>query len=214
MDLTWYGLSCFRIRGRSAAVVTDPFPPTAGPRLKLEADLVTVSHPHPNHGFAAAVGRDPYVVHGPGEYEVAGVHVTGIPTFHDRQGGAEHGRNTVYVVEIDDIRVVHLGDLGHRLDDDAMGAIDEVDVLLVPVGGGRALEAAAAAEVVRQLDPRYVVPMHYAADLVTGAGLEPVGRFLKEMGAESAEATSKLTIQAAGAREGEQTRVVLLEARG
>jgi L-ascorbate metabolism protein UlaG (beta-lactamase superfamily) len=210
LDVTWLGQSCFRLRGRSAAVVTDPFPPAIGPKLRLDGNLVTVSHPHENHSHVQSV-KDAYVIEGPGEYEVAGVTVRGLPTYHDSQQGAEHGRNTVYVIELDDVRVCHLGDLGHRLDDSALETIGNVDVLLVPVGGGRTLDGARAAEVVRQVEPRYVVPMHFGHPSLR-TELAPVERFLNEMGVPESEAQTKLTVQASSATEGE-TKVVVLEPR-
>lgn len=212
MDVSWLGHACFRLRGRSAAVVTDPYPPALGVRLpRLEANLVTVSHAHPNHSFAQAVQGDPFVMQGPGEYEVAGVTVLGIPTFHDGAGGAERGRNTVYVIEVDDVRVCHLGDLGHRLGDGDLETIGTVDVVLAPVGGGASLDGAAAAEVVRQLEPRIVVPMHFRQAALKTA-LESAERFLKEMGVEAAEAQPRLSVQPTSG-ESDTTRVVLLEPR-
>ena len=210
MDVTWLGQSCFRLRGRTAAVVTDPYPPALGPRLKLEGNLVTVSHGHENHSHVQSV-RDAYVIEGPGEYEVAGVTVRGLPTFHDAQQGAEHGRNTVYVIDLDDVRVCHLGDLGHTLDDRALEAIGNVDVLLVPVGGGQTLDGARAAEVVRQVEPRYVVPMHFSHPSIR-TELATAERFLKEMGVPEAEAQTKLAVQGSSSTEGE-TRVVVLDPR-
>ncbi len=211
MDLTWLGHGCFRLRGRSAAVVTDPYPPSLGPKLaRLEANVVTISHGHQNHSYLQAVTKDPYVVQGPGEYEAAGVHVTGVSTFHDNESGATYGRNTVYVIEVDDVRVCHLGDLGHKLGDDALETISNLDVLLVPVGGGSSLDATKAAEVVRQVEPRYVVPMHYALPAVKKE-LGPVERFLKEMGVEGMEPLARLSLQASSGEQ--ETKVVVLDAR-
>jgi len=210
LDVTWLGQSCFRLRGKNAVVVTDPFPPAVGPKLRLESNLVTVSHPHENHSHVASV-KDAYVIEGPGEYEVAGITVRGLPTYHDGQQGAEHGRNTVYVIELDDVRVCHLGDLGHSLDDRALETIGNVDVLLVPVGGGTSLDGAKAAEVVRQVEPRYVVPMHFGHPSLR-TELAPVERFLNEMGVPESEAQTRLTVQASAAGEGE-TKVVVLEPR-
>ena len=205
------GHGCFRLRGRSAAVVNDPYPPTLGPKLaRLEADLLTISHEHENHAYTRAVRDGAYIISGPGEYEVAGVVVNGLPTYHDTAGGVEHGRNTVYVIELDEVRVCHLGDLGHGLDDGMLGAIGNVDLLLVPVGGGRTLDGARAAEVVRQVEPRMVVPMHYALPAIKKE-LAPVERFLQEMGVEAAEPQPKLSIQASSSEA--ETRVVLLDAR-
>jgi L-ascorbate metabolism protein UlaG (beta-lactamase superfamily) len=208
LDVTWLGHGCFRLRGRSAAVVTDPYPPSIGLKLqRLDGDLVTVSHEHENHNYTQVM-RDAYEIRGPGEYEVAGVSVIGVPTFHDAEKGAKHGRNTVYLIEIDDVRVCHLGDLGHRLDDAEAEAISSPDVLLVPVGGNTAINAAQAAEVVRQLEPRFVVPMHYAIPGLK-LQLDTLDRFLKEMAVTSAEPQPKLSVQASSGEY--DTKVVVLE---
>jgi L-ascorbate metabolism protein UlaG (beta-lactamase superfamily) len=190
--------------------VTDPYPPAIGLKLsRLDADLVTVSHEHDNHNYTQVV-REAYEIRGPGEYEVSGVSVIGVPTYHDAERGAKHGRNTVYLIEIDDVRVVHLGDLGHKLDDAEAEAVSSTDVLLVPVGGRSALNATQAAEVVRQLEPRYVVPMHFA---IPGLKLEldTVDRFLKEMAVAAAEPQPKLTVQKSSGEY--ETKVVVLEPR-
>lgn len=188
--------------------MTDPYPPAIGLKLqRLDADVVTVSHEHENHNYTQVV-REAYEIRGPGEYEIAGVSVVGVPTYHDAEKGARSGRNTVYVIEIDDVRVCHLGDLGHKLDDAEAEAVSSPDVLLVPVGGRTVINAAQAAEVVRQLEPRFVVPMHYA---IPGLKLEldPIDRFLKEMGVTAAEAQPKLSVQkSAGEYE---TKLVILE---
>ena len=208
MDVTWLGHGCFRLRGRSAAVVTDPYPPSIGLKLsRLDADLVTISHEHENHNYTQAV-RDAYEIRGPGEYEVAGVSVIGVPTFHDAEKGAKHGRNTVYLIEIDDVRVCHLGDLGHKLDDAEAEAISSPDVLLVPVGGNTAINAVQAAEVVRQLEPRFVVPMHYAIPGLK-LQLDSLDRFLKEMAVTASEPQPKLSVQKSSGEY--ETKVVVLE---
>jgi len=208
LDVTWLGHGCFRLRGRGAAVVTDPYPPSIGLKLqRLDGDLVTVSHEHENHNYTQVM-RDAYEIRGPGEYEVAGVSVIGVPTFHDAEKGAKHGRNTVYLIEIDDVRVCHLGDLGHRLDDAEAEAIASPDVLLVPVGGNTAINAVQAAEVVRQLEPRFVVPMHYAIPGLK-LQLDTLDRFLKEMAVTSAEPQPKLSVQASSGEY--DTKVVVLE---
>ena len=215
MDVTWHGQSCFRLRGRNATAVTDPFSPSIGIKLpKLEADVVTVSHGHPGHAHVeAVVTKDVFVVDGPGEYEVKGITVFGIRAFHDALEGAQDGGNTIYVLEVDEIRICHLGDLGHPLDDETVEAIGTpVDVLLVPVGGGKALAAEKAAEVVRTIEPRWVVPMHYRIPGVK-LELEGVETFLKEMGVTEAVPQSKLVVQYSGSGDSE-TKVFLLEPRG
>jgi L-ascorbate metabolism protein UlaG (beta-lactamase superfamily) len=209
MDVTWLGHGCFRLRGRNAAVVTDPYPPAIGLKLaRMDADLVTVSHDHENHSYTQVVRDGAYEIHGPGEYEVAGVSVIGVPTFHDAEKGTKHGRNTVYLIEIDDVRICHLGDLGHKLEDAEAEAVASPDVLLVPVGGRTSMNAAQAAEVVRQLEPRFVVPMHYA---IPGLKLEldSIDRFLKEMGVTAGEPQPKLVVQKSSGDY--DTKVVVLE---
>lgn len=210
MDVTWLGQSCFRLRGKNAAVVTDPYPPSLGLRLpRQEAEVVTVSHGHDNHSYMQAVREGAFEINGPGEYEVAGVSVIGLPTFHDAEKGAKRGRNTVYLIEIDDVRICHLGDLGHGLDDADAEIVASVDVLLVPVGSKTAISPVQAAEVVRQLEPRYVIPMHYATPGLK-VQLDGVDRFLKEMAVTAVEPQPKLTVQASSATEYE-TKVVVLE---
>ena len=193
-------------------MVTDPYPPAVGLKLaRMDAEVVTVSHEHENHSFTQVVREGAYEIRGPGEYEVAGVSVIGIPTYHDAEKGAKHGRNTVYLIEIDDVRVCHLGDLGHKLDDTEAEAVTSADVLLVPVGGEAAMNGAQAAEVVRQLEPRYVIPMHYAIPGLK-LKLDPIDRFLKEMGVTASEAQPKLAVQKSSVSEYE-TKVVVLEPR-
>jgi L-ascorbate metabolism protein UlaG (beta-lactamase superfamily) len=210
MDVTWLGQSCFRLRGKNAAVITDPFPPSLGLRLpRQEAEVVTISHEHENHSYTQAVRDGAFEISGPGEYEVAGVSVIGFPTFHDTEKGARRGTNTVYLIEIDDVRICHLGDLGHALDDADAETVSSVDILLVPVGGRTAINAVQAAEVVRQLEPRFVIPMHYATPGVK-VDLDSVDRFLKEMAVTNFEARPKLSVQATSSDEWE-TKVVVLE---
>ena len=210
MDVTWLGQSCFRLRGKNAAVITDPFPPTLGLRLpRQEAEVVTVSHEHENHSYTQAVRDGAFEIKGPGEYEVAGVSVIGFPTFHDSDKGAKRGKNTVYLIEIDDVRICHLGDLGHALSDADAEVVASADVLLVPVGGRTAITAEQAAEVVRQLEPRFVVPVHYATPGVK-VQLDGVERFLKEMAVTHVEPMPKLSVQATASEDWE-TKVVVLE---
>ena len=116
MEITWLGHSCFRIKGKEAILITDPYDGSIGYSLgKPKANIVTSSHNHPGHSFVAGIGGEPRVVRGPGEYEIANVFITGISTFHDAEKGNKWGKNTVYLIEMDEITVCHLGDLGHAL---------------------------------------------------------------------------------------------------
>ena len=193
MDITWLGHSCFRIRGSQATVITDPYPPSLGYSLgKPTAHIVTVSHQHPNHSYVQGVSGEPRQITGPGEYEISGVLVIGMATFHDAVGGRKQGRNTVYLMEIDEVSVCHLGDLGHVLTAAQVEEIDNVDVLLLPVGGVSTINAPMAAEVVRRLEPKVVVPMHYKTQAINRE-LESVGRFLKEIGVKQIDPQPKLS---------------------
>jgi L-ascorbate metabolism protein UlaG (beta-lactamase superfamily) len=133
------------------------------------------------------------LVTGPGEYEIGGVLIIGIATFHDGEGGRKRGKNTAYLMEIDEISVCHLGDLGHVLTAEQVEELDNVDVLLLPVGGVSTINAPLAAEVVRQLEPKVVVPMHYKTSALTRE-LEPVEKFLKEIGVKQVTPQPKLSL--------------------
>ena len=194
MDISWLGHSCFRIRGSQGIIITDPFPPGLGYTLgKQTARIVTVSHNHPSHSYAQGIGGGPRIVAGPGEYEIADVFIIGIPTFHDNEQGSKLGRNTVYLMEIDGISVCHLGDLGHILSADKVGLMDKVDVLMIPVGGVNTLNATMAAEVVRQIVPKIVIPMHYKTPVIKRE-LDPLEKFLKEMGVMSVKPQSRVSV--------------------
>lgn len=196
MDINWYGQSCFKIKGKSATVVIDPFDPNIiGLKLPkdLEAQVVLVSHPHPDHNFIEPVTGTPLVITGPGEYEKSGVSILGVESYHDSKKGQERGKNTIYQILLDNVSIVHLGDLGHILSEEQLSQIDNTDIVMVPTGGNYTIDAEAAAKVVSQLEPRIVIPMHYALPglKVDLAGLEP---FLKEMGVENNQPVSKLSI--------------------
>jgi len=194
MDISWLGHSCFRIRGSHAIVITDPYPPGLGYSLgKPNAGIVTVSHDHPGHSYVEGIGGERRVVDGPGEYEIGGVLIIGIATFHDGEGGRKRGKNTVYLMEIDEISVCHLGDLGHVLTAEQVEELDNVDVLLLPVGGVSTINAPMAAEVVRQLEPKAVVPMHYKTQALSWE-LEPVAKFLNEIGVKQVNSQPKLSL--------------------
>jgi len=194
MDISWLGHSCFRIKGSHAIVITDPYSPSLGYSLgKPTARIVTVSHQHEGHSYVQGIGGEPKLITRPGEYEISGVLIIGITTFHDAARGGKSGKNTVYLMEIDDIVVCHLGDLGHVLTIGQVEEMGNVDVLLLPVGGVSTINAPMAAEVVRQLEPKVVVPMHYKTSALRWE-LEPVERFLKEIGVKQVEPQPKLSL--------------------
>ncbi len=194
MEIRWLGHACFRIKGRQTTVITDPYSPNLGYSLgKATANIVTVSHQHPGHSYTDGVGGNPRKVTGPGEYEIGDVIIIGIATFHDNDGGSQRGKNTVYLMEVDEVSVCHLGDLGHILTNEQVEELGEVDVLLLPVGGLSTINAAMAAQIVRQLEPKVVIPMHYQTQAVARK-LEPVDKFLKEMGLSGVVPQAKVSI--------------------
>jgi L-ascorbate metabolism protein UlaG (beta-lactamase superfamily) len=209
MDITWLGHSCFRLKGSHATVITDPYSPEIGYTMgKTNARIVTVSHQHPGHCYIQGVGGEPKIVERPGEYEIGGVLIIGIATFHDKEKGEKRGKNTVYLLEIDEVTICHLGDLGHVLTGEQVEEIDDVDVLLLPVGGVATINAATAAEVVRQIEPKIVIPMHYKTPPLK-MELDPVDKFLKEIGAKQIEPLPKLSVSKSNLPA--STQVVLLD---
>lgn len=216
-DIQYLGHSCFRLRGRDGIVLTDPFDRSVGVDIgKPNAHIVTVSHAHPDHANAAAVrpAREKvFTIQGPGEYEVGGILISGVRTFHDKKQGADLGSNTVYVIHIDDVVFCHLGDLGHELTTQQIDEIGEVDVLFVPVGGGETIGPAEAAGVISQLEPRIVVPMHYAPSSQSSfmSELAPIDKFTHELGIKDYTPEEKLTLSASSLpADGEQTKIIIM----
>jgi L-ascorbate metabolism protein UlaG (beta-lactamase superfamily) len=171
MELTWYGRTCVRLKGRDAVVVADPYQSVVGPTGRgITAEIVTYSHPDDAplaraKGTTARDGKtlvpgsleDAFILDGPGEYEIRHVLLTGVRTYRDDTRGAERGRQTAFVVELDQMHTIHLGDIGHLLTEEKLGDIGSVDIACVPIGGN--LSATRAAELIAQLDPKIVVPM-------------------------------------------------------
>lgn len=205
MEITWYGLSCFRLTDRGqASVVTDPFNGGLGlPSLKIRGDIVTISHNAKGHNNASAVSGRTHALTGPGEYEIGGVFITAIAT----ASGSESRRNILYLFDFGGLTVAHLGDMSDVPTQTQIEALEQVNVLLVPVGGGKSLNAAQAAELVSMLEPNIVIPMHYQIPKLK-LQLEKVERFLQEMGSASAaeEANLKLSISSLP----EETQVAVL----
>jgi len=194
MEITWLGYSCFSLKGKNTSVITDPCPPDLGYAIdKPAARIVTVSHNHREHSYVDAVVGEKRLVTRPGEYEIGGVLIIGISTYHDAENGAVSGKNTVFAIEVDDVTICHLGDLGHSLSSKQIEELGNIDVLLVPVGGGTTINATQAAAVVRSIEPKIVVPMHYKTLTLTKE-LDPVDKFLKEMGLNEVVPQSKLVI--------------------
>ena len=222
MELTWYGRTCVRMRGKDAVVVADAYQSIVGPTGRgIAGDIVTYSHPddapHPRAKGRVSRDRatllpssleDSFCLDGPGEYEVKDVLITGVRTYRDDQRGAERGRNVAFIVELDGVHVIHLGDIGHLLTEDKLTDIGPVDVACIPVGG--ALSATKAAELVAQLDVKVVVPLPVCDD---NDSAEALGKFLHEMGVPAAPVPqSKLALMPSTLPA--EVTTVLLEQRG
>jgi L-ascorbate metabolism protein UlaG (beta-lactamase superfamily) len=209
MEITWYGHSCFRLSDRGVAAVTDPFGEhLAYERPRIRADVVTISHGHGGHNNQIGFRGGPKFFHGPGEYEVKGVFITGIATYHDARSGSARGPNTVFLFEFEGLAVCHLGDLGHVPAQAQIEALSDVDVLLIPVGGVHTLDASTASEVISLIEPRVVIPMHYKTPREK-ARLHTVDKFLKEMGLKASPPLPEFTVNKSSLPQ--ETQVVLLK---
>ena len=211
MEISWLGHSCFQLRGKNVTLITDPFSPQLGYSLgKVNAPIVTISHNHPGHNYIEGVGGNPHILRGPGEYEISDVLITGVASYHDNKRGQELGRNTIYVIHMDDLVICHLGDLGHTLQEEQLEEVADADVLLVPIGGQNTINAAQAAEVISQVEPRIIIPMHYHPE--TGEASNPLDKFCREMGIETINPQPKLVVTRSALRA--ETQVVILSVRG
>ena len=211
MEITWLGHSCFRLRTGELAVVTDPFPDSIGLRMGEPAALaVTVSHQHPNHNCWEGVRGEPKVLRGPGEYELSGIYVTGVMTLRG-QGDPRGKRNTAYLIEMEKLRICHLGDASNILSIRQLEELTPVDILFLPTGGVCTMEIPQAVEMVQRLDPRIVIPMHYS---VPGLQVELSGLdiFLREMALRDVQPQARLNVSTSTLTQ--DMRVFVLEPQG
>lgn len=201
MQIFWKGQSCFQIiaaraKQEQVKIVIDPYDESIGLKVpSLEADILLITHDHHDHNNAKAVKGDPMVISNPGEYEVKGIYIQGISSFHDEAKGEKRGHNTIYVVEAEGMKICHLGDLGQpELTTDQVERIGSVDILMIPVGGTYTIAADEAAHVIGQIEPKLVIPMHYSMDKLT-LKLAGVAEFLKTMGVKTSEPQQKLIVK-------------------
>lgn len=220
MEITYLGHSSFKLRGKTGTVVTDPYDPYVGFTMPTaSADVVTVSHQHKDHNNVSAVSgtarrKNPFIVEKPGEYEVGGISVFGVPSFHDTNGGVERGANTIFTIMLDGLKVCHLGDLGHELSVEQRGQIGDIDVLLCPVGGAFTIDAQLAAKTIKLLEPSIAIPMHYKTkqhDEKVFGDVTDLQTFLEAYGAES-KPEAKLNVETG--RLPEELEIVTLASLG
>ncbi|MEA2065112.1 MAG: MBL fold metallo-hydrolase [Patescibacteria group bacterium] len=200
MCIIWHGHSCFSIKTKSLLneninIVIDPFDgKKTGINLpKLKADIVLSSHNHYDHNNVKAIQGNPFIVKTLGEFEIKNVFIQGIPSFHDKKNGAERGNNIIFYLESEKIHIAHLGDLGHILDEKQMSKLSKIDILMVPVGGKYTINYSEAIEVINQIEPKIIIPMHYKIPGLK-VDIDTVDKFAKEMGVDPNKKTDKLKI--------------------
>lgn len=210
MELSYIGHSCFYIKGKKTSLVIDPYnPEVTGYKMpKQTAKILLNSHSHEDHSFNKQVNFE-NLIDTPGEFEIDDIYITGIPTFHDNKEGSERGKNIVFQIEIEGISIVHLGDLGHDLNEKNISKIGRVDVLLIPVGGHYTIDAFAASKVISALEPSIVIPMHYRTDDCKLTELDDLSKFLHEMGVSNPEKLTSLKLTSPES-EDKETRIVIL----
>ncbi|MDQ1283777.1 MAG: hypothetical protein QG620_125 [Patescibacteria group bacterium] len=202
MQIQYYGHSCFKIttkpagRGQEDVVIfIDPFDKSVGLRPPQgNANLVLVTHDHPDHNNVEALKGEPNVVDIPGEYSVRGVNIMGISSFHDAKEGAERGQNTIFVLESEEMRLCHLGDLGHDLSEKQLEAINGVDILMVPIGGKYTIDGEKACDLVRKIEPNVVIPMHYKINGST-VDVSDEKKFCSEMGNCPSQKVNRISLK-------------------
>ncbi len=219
--LTWYGQSCFLLETSAGTrVLMDPVAPSAGhiPSEGFAADLITISHEHPDHSHISLVTGAPRIVRGLTADKKGWMKINEkfrdlsfrtIGVYHDEALGKQHGLNAIFVIETNGLRVAHLGDLGHKLSDQQLSELGQVDVVLIPVGGVSTIDADQAARVVDQIRPRLiVVPMHYQTEVESTKDLSSVDAFLSGRPHVRKVQSNSLTISALKKRPGAEVVVL------
>ncbi len=199
MKITWYGHSLFQIittprKNHQVKIVIDPFEKSIGLRVpKLEADILLITHKHQGHNNIKAVAGNPFVIEDPGEYEVKEIMIQGIPSFHN--ASKEEVGNTIYIIESENLKICHLGDFGQKeLSEEQLEKIGDIDILMIPIGGGNTISSKEAAKIMSQLEPKITIPMHYALPKLK-TKLDPLSKFLKSFGIKSLSPVKKLSIK-------------------
>ena len=216
MEIIYLGHSAFKLKGRTSSIVCDPFDPkTVGIKFPpVSSEIVTISHNHDDHNRADLVKETRKIIDSPGEYEISGISILGIKTYHDNQKGTKRGSNCIYVFEIDEIRIAHLGDLGYTLSENTIEEMGDIDILIIPVGGFYTIGPKEASEIVQDVEPSITIPMHFYSKGLNEemfGKLEPVDAFLKETGFV-VERLPKLSIKKYEIKE-EESKIVMLDIR-
>lgn len=217
MIIEWYGQACLKVTTKpgpngEVTVIFDPYDPAkVGLKLpKLTGDILAITHDHFDHNFTAGVSGEYFLIKGPGEYEVKQTFIYGIPGWHDNSEGSERGPNTMYVLESEGMLLAHLGDLGqHQLTNEQLEQLEGVDILALPVGGTYTIDAKQAVDIIQQIEPRIVIPIHYHIAGGTSK-IDGVDKFVKAMGVREATAIDKYKVSKKDLPT-EETKIIILK---
>lgn len=216
MNIIWHGQSLFEIitipkKNSQIKIIIDPFSEEIGLKLpNLEADILMVSHQHSDHNNVKSVSGNPFLISGPGEYEVKDIFIQGIFSWHDIKEGKEKGINTIYTIESEEMKICHLGDFGQKeLTSEQLEKIGNIDILMIPVGGTYTIDSKEAIKIMSQIEPKIIIPMHYSLPKLK-IKLEDLEKFLKTLGVKKIEPLSKLVIKKKDILE-EESKIVVLK---
>ena len=211
MIIQYIGHDFFKISTKDTIIATDPFPKELGLEpVKFKADILTISHPHWDHNNKKAILGNPFIIEKPGEYEVKNIFIRGIRSFHDASHGKERGINTMFLFNIENIKIAHLGDYGQKdLTTEQLELLEEVDILFIPIGGTYTIGSKEASQLILKIEPKIVIPMHYKTPSLKIKDIEPLETFLKEMGQENIAPEEKLTVKEKDLPE--ETKIITLK---
>ena len=214
MNITWYGQSCFKIQNKDIILITDPFHKSIGLRPPYgSADIVTISHDHFDHNNYSVIKDDPFIIDSAGEFEIKKIIIKGIDSYYDNKEGKERGGNIIYTMEMDEIRICHLGDLEQNaLVNGQLEKIGQVDILFIPVGGIFTIDWKSASAIISQIEPRVIIPMHYRIPGVKGSllKLDGVDKFCKDRGVSSKDTVDKFSVKKKDLPQ-EESKVVVMK---
>ncbi len=214
MNIQFIGHSFFKITSKERIIATDPFPEKIGIKpSRFKADILSISHNHWDHNNKKAILGEPFIVDEPGEYDIDGISILGIRSFHDNKQGEERGLNTIFLFEMEGIKIAHFGDYGQDdLTTVQLESLKEADILLLPVGGVYTIGPKKAHQLILKIEPKIVIPMHYNIPGLKISELSPLSEFLKEIGEEEIKPVEKLSIKKKDLPK--ETEVIVLKPMG
>lgn len=214
MNITWYGQSCFKIQNKDITLIADPFEKSVGLKPPFgSADIVTISHDHFDHNNYSVIKSDPFIIDSAGEFEIKKIIIKGIDSYHDDKEGEERGGNIIYTMEVDGLKICHLGDLGQStLTNKQLEKIGQVDILFIPVGGVFTIDWKLASAIISQIEPRIIIPMHYKIAGLKGdlLKLDGVDKFCNDRGVSPKDAVDRFSVKKSDLPQ-EESKVVVMK---